>query len=66
MEDFSVLLQKVMEATGRDEEGDLLLLRSITALSACLGRVYGIYDGRRDYSRLFFVYYPDPRPGRGG
>ena len=42
-----------MEVADSDEERDLLLLGSITTLSACLGRIYGIYDNRRVYPILF-------------
>ena len=42
-----------MEIAESDEERDLLLLGTITVLSACLGKVYGLYDRRRVYPNLF-------------
>ena len=63
--DFPVFLQKVMEVAESDEERDLLLLGSITALSACLGKVYGIYDGRRVYPNLFLFVTARASAGKG-
>ncbi|MEE4178287.1 MAG: YfjI family protein [Bacteroides sp.] len=63
--DFPVFLQKVMEVAETDEERDLLLLGSITTLSACLGRIYGIYDGRRVYPNLFLFVTARASAGKG-
>ena len=63
--DFPVLLQRVVEVGESDEERDLLLLGSITALSACLGRVHGIYDGRRVYPNLFLFVTAPASAGKG-
>ena len=64
-EDFPVLLQKVMEVAESDEERDLLLLGSITALSACLDKMYGIYDGLRVYPNLFLFVTARASSGKG-
>jgi hypothetical protein len=62
---FPVFLQKVMEVAESDEERDLLLLGSITTLSACLGRIYGIYDNRRVYPNLFLFVSARASAGKG-
>ncbi|MDX9943128.1 MAG: DUF3987 domain-containing protein [Bacteroidales bacterium] len=64
-ENFPVFLQKVMEVADSDEERDLLLLGSITTLSACLGRIYGIYDNRRVYPNLFLFVSARASAGKG-
>ena len=63
--DFPVFLQKVMEMAESDEERDLLLLGSIAALSACLGKVYGIYDNRKVYPNLFLFVTARASAGKG-
>ena len=64
-EDFPVLLQKVMEVAETEEERDMLLLGSITALSACLDRVYGIYGKQKVYPNLFLFVLARASSGKG-
>jgi hypothetical protein len=64
-ENFPVFLQKVMQVAKTDEERDLLLLGSITTLSACLGRIYGFYDNRKVYPNLFLFVTARASAGKG-
>lgn len=64
-EDFPLLLQKVMEVAETGEERDMLLLGSITALSACLDRVYGIYGKQKVYPNLFLFVLAPASSGKG-
>jgi hypothetical protein len=64
-EDFPLLLQKVMAVAGSEEERDMLLLGSITALSACLDRVYGVYGNRKVYPNLFLFVLARASSGKG-
>jgi hypothetical protein len=63
--DFPVFLQKVMEVAESDEERDLLLLGTLTVLSACLGKVYGFYDRRKVFSNLFLFINARASAGKG-
>lgn len=47
------------------EDGDLLLLGSLTAISACLPNVYGNYAGREVYPNLFLFVTAQASAGKG-
>lgn len=47
------------------EDADLLLLGSLTSLSACLPNVYGIYDGREVFPNLFLFVTALASAGKG-
>ena len=52
-------LQKVVAIATSNEERDILLLGSLGAISACLPKISGIYDGKRVFSNLFiFITAP--------
>ncbi|SNB31327.1 conserved hypothetical protein [Flavobacterium psychrophilum] len=46
-------------------ERDIVLLSSIGVLSACLPKIFGIYDGRRFYPNLFLLIVAPPASGKG-
>jgi hypothetical protein len=48
-----------------DEERDILLLGSLVAISACLPKVYGIYDGKKVFSNLFLFVTAQASAGKG-
>lgn len=58
-------LQKVVEPATGPEERDILLLGSLASLSACLPRVYGIYDGRKVFSNLYLFVTAPASSGKG-
>ena len=58
-------LQKVVQVASSDEERDILLLGSLVAISACLPKVSGIYDGKRVYANLFLFITAQASAGKG-
>lgn len=58
-------LQKVVEVGTSNEERDILLLGSIGAISACLPKVSGIYDGKRVFANLFLFITAQASAGKG-
>lgn len=46
-------------------ERDIVLLSSIGVISACLPKVYGIYDRDKYYSHLFILIIAPPASGKG-
>ena len=58
-------LQKVVEPASSNEERDILLLGSITTLSACFPKLYGIYDGEKVFSNLYLFVTAPASAGKG-
>jgi len=58
-------LQKVIEPASSNEERDILLLGSITTLSACFPKLYGIYDGEKVFSNLYLFVTAPASAGKG-
>ena len=58
-------LKRVVSVADSNEERDILLLGSIVALSACFPKIYGIYDGKKDYSNLFLFITAQASAGKG-
>jgi hypothetical protein len=58
-------LQQVVAIATSDEEKDILLLGSLVAISACLPKVYGIYDGKKVFSNLFLFVTAQASAGKG-
>ncbi len=59
------LLAQIVSHAISPEDADLLLLGSITVLSACLPNVYGIYHSREVYSNLFLFVTAQASAGKG-
>ena len=58
-------LQKIIQPATGNEERDILLLGSLTALSACFPKLYGIYDGEKVFSNLFLFVTAPASAGKG-
>ncbi|HET6556666.1 MAG TPA: DUF3987 domain-containing protein, partial [Prolixibacteraceae bacterium] len=58
-------LQRVVEKSESREERDGLLLGSLTTLSSCLHKVYGIYHRRKVRSNLFLFITAQASAGKG-
>lgn len=58
-------LQQVVSVATSNEERDLLLLGSLVSISACLPKLYGIYDGRKVYSNMFLFITAQASAGKG-
>jgi hypothetical protein len=48
-----------------ERERDIVLLSSISVLSACLPKVYGNYGGNKCYSNLYLLVIAPPASGKG-
>lgn len=59
------LLARIVSYAISPEDADLLLLGSITVLSACLPNVYGIYHSREVYPNLFLFVTAQASAGKG-
>jgi hypothetical protein len=65
---FSVLpdlLHKVIAVADSNEERDILLLGSLVTMSACLPKVYGLYDGKRVCPNLYLFITAQASAGKG-
>lgn len=58
-------LQQVVKHTKTDQEKDIMILGAITAISACLPKIYGIYDGDKVYSNLYLFVTAAAASGKG-
>ena len=58
-------LKRVVQVAVSAEEKDILLLGSITAISGCLPKLFGIYDGRKVFTNLFLFITAQASAGKG-
>lgn len=58
-------LQRVVAVATSNEERDLLLLGSLVAISSCLPKIYGIYDGCKVFSNLYLFVTAQASAGKG-
>lgn len=59
------LLKHIVAFSNTPEEADLLLLGSLTVLSACLPNIFGVYDGREVFPNLFLFVTAQASAGKG-
>lgn len=59
------LLQDMVKHSITDQEKDLMILGSITTISACLPKLYGIYDGDKIYPNLYLFVSAPAASGKG-
>ena len=58
-------LKKVAGNAISDEDADLLILGTLTAVSACLPNIFGIYAGREVFPNLFLFVTAQASAGKG-
>jgi hypothetical protein len=58
-------LQDVVKHATTSQEKDIMILGAITSISACLPKIYGIYDGDKVYSNLFLFVTAAAASGKG-
>jgi predicted transcriptional regulator len=58
-------LSRVISVGKTPTERDTLLIGAIGVLSACLSKVYGIYDGKKVYSNLYIFITGNASVGKG-
>ena len=59
------LLQKVADKRDSDADADMLILGSLAVISACLPKVFGIYDKRVTYTNLYLFVTAGAGTGKG-
>ena len=59
------ILKRVVTDSVSDVDADLLILGSLTVFSACLPKVYGVYDRREVFSNLFLYVTARASAGKG-
>jgi hypothetical protein len=57
--------KKVVAVATSNEERDILLLGSLGAISTCLPKISGIYDGKRVFANLFLFITAQASAGKG-
>lgn len=58
-------IQKVVKVATSNEERDILTLGTIVVLSACLHKIFGIYDGKKMYANLYIFITAQASAGKG-
>ena len=59
------LLDEVARNARSDEDADVLILGALVTWSACLGKVYGVYDNKKVYPNLFLYVTAPASAGKG-
>lgn len=59
------LLDEVARNARSDEDADVLILGALVTWSACLGKVYGVYDNKKIYPNLFLYVTAPASSGKG-
>ena len=59
------ILKRVVTDSVSDVDADLLILGSLTVFSACIPKVYGVYDRREVFSNLFLYVTARASAGKG-
>ncbi len=64
-ENLPEFFKKVVTVASSDQEKDILLLGSITTLSACLPKLFSIYDKKKVHSNLYTFITAQASAGKG-
>lgn len=59
------MLQQIAATSNSDQDADILILGSLTVLSACMPHIKGIYDNRTVYPNLFLFVTAGASSGKG-
>ena len=60
-----IIMQRIVENSVSDVDADILILGSLTVFSACIPKVYGMYDGREVFANLFLFVTARASAGKG-
>jgi hypothetical protein len=63
--DLPPFLQQAVVKADSPEDKDILLLGSFVAVSACLPKIYGLYDERKVYPNLYLFVTASASAGKG-
>lgn len=58
-------LRRVVSPCASSDEKDIMLLGTLTTISACLPNVFGFYDGKRIYPNLYLFITAQASAGKG-
>ncbi len=58
-------LSRIYAVANSTQDADVLILGTITVISACLPHVYGVYDGRKVFPNLFLFVTARASSGKG-
>ena len=58
-------LQQVVSKARSPQDADMLILGTLTVISACMPNIYGIYDDREVYPNLFLFVTAQASAGKG-
>ena len=64
-ENLPLIMQRVIADSHSDEDADILILGSLTVISACTPNVYGVYDRRPVHANLFLYVTAPASAGKG-
>lgn len=64
-ENLPEFLKSVISIATTDEERDILILGSVVSLSACLHKLFGIYDGKKVFANLYLFITAQASAGKG-
>nr|WP_315164054.1 DUF3987 domain-containing protein [uncultured Flavobacterium sp.] len=64
-ETLPLFLKDCVKPATTNEERDILLLGTLTTLSACLPSIYGIYDGKKVMANLYLFVTAPASAGKG-
>lgn len=59
------IMQRIVKSSVSDVDADILVLGSLTVMSACIPKVYGMYDGREVFANLFLFVTARASAGKG-
>ena len=64
-ENLPLIMQRVIADSHSDEDADILILGSLTVISACTPNVFGVYDRRPVHANLFLYVTAPASAGKG-
>ena len=64
-EDLPDFLKKIASTSNSEQDSDILLLGTLTVLSACMPHIKGVYDRRTVYPNLFLFITARASSGKG-
>ncbi len=64
-DNLPTIMQRIVKSSVSDVDADILVLGSLTVMSACIPKVYGMYDGREVFANLFLFVTARTSAGKG-
>ena len=64
-DNLPTIMQRIVKSSVSNVDADILVLGSLTVMSACIPKVYGMYDGREVFANLFLFVTARASAGKG-